>query len=92
MQAEIERKAKEEREAKENAERVEAERVEADRIAKQKAEQAPDRDKAIAFAAMIRTLKVPEMSSEKGKEFQKLLEGQVEGFAKWIESKTATQL
>ncbi len=92
MQVEIERKAKEEREAKEKAERVEAERGEAERIAKQKAEQAPDKDKAIAFAAMIRTLKVPEMSSEKGKEFQKLLEGQVEGFAKWIESKTATQL
>lgn len=92
MQAEIERKEKAEREAKEKAEIEAAKRAEQERIAKQKSEQAPDKDKAMAFAAMIRTLKVPVMSSEKGKEFQKLLEGQVEGFAKWIEIKTSTQL
>ena len=92
MQADIEAKANAEREANEKAEREEAARLEAERIAKQKAEQAPDKDKALAFAATIRALKVPELSSEKGKEFQKLLEGQIEGFAKWIETKTATQL
>lgn len=92
MQAEIYAKAKAEREEKERAEREEAARLEAERIAKQKAEQAPDKDKALAFAATIRALKVPELSSEKGKELQKLLESQVEGFAKWIETKTATQL
>lgn len=92
MQAEIDAKAKAEREEKEKAEREEAARFEAERIAKQKAEQAPDKDKALAFAATIRALKVPELSSEKGKEFQKLIESQVEGFAKWIETKTATQL
>lgn len=92
MQAEIDAKAKAEREEKERAEREEAARLEAERIAKQKAEQAPDKDKALAFASTIRSLKVPELSSEKGKEFQKLLESQVEGFAKWVETKTATQL
>lgn len=92
MQAEIDAKAKAEREEKERAEREETERLEAERIAKQKAEQAPDKNKALAFAATIRALKVPELSSEKGKEFQKLLESQVEGFAKWVETKTATQL
>lgn len=92
MQAEIDAKAKAEREEKESVEREEAARLEAERIAKQKAEQAPDKDKALAFAATIRELKVPELSSEKGKEFQKILESQVEGFAKWVETKTATQL
>lgn len=92
MQAEIDAKAKAEREKKEKEEREEAARLEAERIEKQKAEQAPDKNKALAFAATIRALKVPELSSEKGKEFQKLLESQVEGFAKWVETKTATQL
>jgi len=92
MQAEINAKAKAEREEKEKAEREEAARLDAERIAKQKAEQAPDKDKALAFAATIRALIVPKLSSEKGKEFQKILESQVEGFAKWVETKTATQL
>lgn len=92
MQAEIEAKAKAEREAKDKSAREEAARLEDERIAKQKAEQAPDKEKALAFAGMIRKLQVPQLTSEKGKEFQKLLEGQVDGFAKWIETKTETQL
>lgn len=90
--AEAKAKADAEREAKAKAEQEEAEREEAERVARQKAEQAPDKEKVFAFAAAIRAVKVPVLSSVKGKEFRELLEEKVEGFAQWIENKTATQL
>jgi hypothetical protein len=92
IQAEREAKEREEREAKEKSEREEAVRLEAERIAKQKADQAPDREKAILFATSVRSLKVPCMASDKGKEFKTVLEGQVEGFARWVEKAAAIQL
>jgi hypothetical protein len=88
-QAEKLRKEKEEAERIEREQRAEADRMERERIlaelnAKQKAEQAPDKDKALAFAEHVKELKVPEMKSEAGKAFQKVLEEQMAKFSSWI--------
>lgn len=95
-----EAKAKAEREAMEKleakiaadlaAKKAEEERIRKEREkAEKKAKAAPDKQKLIAFAATVRALVVPEMSTEAGKTAGVAIAGQVEGFAKWIEGKIA---
>jgi len=88
-QAEKLRKEKEEadriaREQREEADRMERERIQNELDAKQKAEQAPDKDKALAFGEQVKQIKVPEMKSEAGKAFQNVLEEQMAKFSSWI--------
>jgi hypothetical protein len=72
-----------EREAREkNA--AEAARIKAELLAKQKANRAPDKQKALAFAATVRTLKTPEASTVEGKAVMAEITAKIEGFAKWI--------
>lgn len=72
-----------EREAREkNA--AEAARIKAELLAKQKANRAPDKQKALAFAATVRTLKAPTATTEEGKAVMAEITAKIEGFAKWI--------
>lgn len=72
------------RDAKEKAEKELREKQEAEAKALKKAAQAPDKEKALAFAQTIKTLKVPEMKSDAGKAFQQVVEQQMVKFAEWL--------
>lgn len=76
------KKAADELAAKVAAEKAAAEKAEADRLA---AEVAPDREKLIAFATMLRGLPVPKLTTEKGKAAGVSLEGQMGKMVNWIE-------
>jgi hypothetical protein len=90
-----EAKAKAEREARE---KLEAEiRAKQEAEARAKAEQeaaaraaaaAPDREKLIAFAAAVRALEIPNLTTSAGREIQDLIQAQVTKFATWIENQT----
>ena len=58
--------------------------------AQKKAARAPDKQKALAFAASIRTLKTPEATTTEGKAVMAEITAKIEGFAKWIETQAAT--
>lgn len=97
--AERERLEKEmlaERDAREKAETAarikaaeEAAAKKAEEAAAKKAAKAPDKTKLAAFAATIRGLAIPVLTTEEGKAFQTLLEDQTEKFALWVESQAA---
>ena len=77
-----------EREAREkNA--AEAARIKTELLAKQKANRAPDKQKALAFAATVRTLKTPEATTAEGKAVMAEIAQKVENFAKWIETQAS---
>lgn len=84
-EAEAARLAKE----KEEWERAEAVRREelAKKQAAERAAQAPDREKILAFAAEIRALRVPAMASAKADKIAIDIKQQTEKFYKWVESK-----
>ncbi|MEI7903020.1 MAG: hypothetical protein WCK89_22485 [bacterium] len=73
-------------------ERAESAKAEEERLTALKAAQAPDRVKVLAFARNVRVLVVPFLVSDAGKEVQALIASQVEGFAKWIETKAVQAL
>jgi len=100
--AEAERKASElklaqERAAREKLEREAVERKKAE-DAKRRAEEAsakkaalaPEADKLRAFAAQVRTLTVPVVTSTEARSVAADIAEKVESFAKWIETKAAT--
>jgi hypothetical protein len=83
-----------EREARENAERAiaEAKRKESDRVKAEaekvrKAALAPDRDKILAMAAVVRGLAVPQCSTEAGKALCISICVQRDRFADWLNLK-----
>lgn len=94
---EVERvKAQAEREAREKLEReiaaknaAEAARLKAELAAQAKANRAPDKQKALAFAATVRALKAPEASTPEGKAVMAEITAKIEGFAKWIETQAS---
>lgn len=86
--------AREAKEAREKIEREEAARkaaeakAEADRLAAEEAARlAPEKDKLMAFAAVVRALVVPTMETEKGNAVAVEIESQVVKFAAFIEKK-----
>ena len=85
-------------------ERLEREKLEAELAAKQAAEakaaadaaaaqkkaaRAPDKQKALTFAATVRTLKTPEATTAEGKAVMAEIAQKVENFAKWIETQAS---
>ena len=91
-----EAKAQVERAAREKLERevaaknaAEAARLKAELAAKAKAARAPDKQKAINFAATVRTLKAPTATTEEGKAVMAEITAKIEGFAKWIETQAS---
>lgn len=102
--AEAARKEREAAEAKATAERVAREKMEAELKAKLDAEEdarrqaeesarkaaaAPDREKLAAFAAAVRALPVPELTTDAGKSVSAELAAQTGKFATWIERQSA---
>lgn len=71
-----------------------AERVEAARLAEieRKAASAPDKEKALAFAACLRALALPEMSTDKGRELCAMMKMTMGEVADIIESNANTML
>jgi hypothetical protein len=63
---------------------------EAERVASAKAAAAPDKEKLVAFAASVRALPVPTLTTVNGKAAAKKLAEQVTKFAEWIEAKAGT--
>lgn len=89
-------KAQAEREAREKLEREIAEAKAAEQAAlaaaakaAKKAARAPDKAKALAFAATVRALKAPEASTPEGKAVMAEIAAKIEGFAKWIETQAS---
>jgi hypothetical protein len=68
----------------------EAIKAKAEMLAKKKAESAPDKQKAVAFAATVRTLKTPDALTAEGKAVMAEITAKIEGFAKWIETQAST--
>jgi hypothetical protein len=58
--------------------------------AAKKAARAPDKAKALAFAATVRTLKAPDASTAEGKAVMAEITAKIEGFAKWIETQASS--
>jgi len=85
-EAELARKAEEERRVQEAARRAEVERLAAERAAAA----APDVDKLRAFARVVRALSVPEFESEAGCELREEIDVMVERFARWLDGKALT--
>ena len=92
----IEAQAQAEREAREKLEREIAESKAAEQAAlaaaakaAKKAARAPDKAKALAFAATVRALKAPEASTPEGKAVMAEIAAKIEGFAKWIETQAS---
>ena len=80
--------AKQAAEAKAAAKQAAEAKAAADAAAAQKkANRAPDKQKALAFAATVRTLKTPEATTAEGKAVMAEIAQKVENFAKWIETK-----
>jgi septal ring factor EnvC (AmiA/AmiB activator) len=57
--------------------------------AKDDAEKAPDKEKLLALAESVRSLKNPSLTSKGGKEVSKLIGEQIEKFALWVEKESA---
>ena len=96
IKAEADAAAKKEREARakleaELAAKQAAEaKVAADAAAAQKkAARAPDKQKALTFAATVRTLKTPDATTTEGKAVMAEIAQKVENFAKWIETQAS---
>jgi len=96
IKAEAEAAAKKDREARakleaELAAKQAAEaKAAADAAASQKkAARAPDKQKALTFAATVRTLKSPEATTTEGKAVMAEIAQKVENFAKWIETQAS---
>lgn len=66
----------------------EAERAE--KAKRETAAKAPDKEKLAAFAEAVRSLPVPELTSEPGKALTAALLDQTEKFAQWVDKKAAT--
>jgi hypothetical protein len=95
--AALEAKANAEREAREKLEREakaarekEAARHAAEAEEQRRAAAAPDREKLTAFAALVRTLEVPEMATPKGREIASDLRARVASFADVIDGRAST--
>ena len=58
--------------------------------AQKKAARAPDKQKALTFAATVRTLKTPEATTAEGKSVMAEITAKIEGFAKWIETQASS--
>ena len=72
--------------AKADAERkAEEERAAAEAAATRAAALAPDREKLAAFAASLRGLPVPDLTSASGQEARAMLVEQIEKFGRWID-------
>lgn len=65
-------------------------RVKAEAAAQRKAARAPDKQKALAFAATVRALKAPTATTEEGKAVMAEITAKIEGFARWIETQAST--
>ena len=96
IKAEAEAAAKKEREerAKLEAELAAKQAAEAKAAAdaaaaQKKAARAPDKQKALTFAATVRTLKTPEATTTEGKAVMAEIAQKVENFAKWIETQAS---
>lgn len=89
-QAQVEREAREKAEAEAKRLRdAEAARIAAEDAARKKAARAPDREKVRAFAATIRSLPIPQVSTTEGAAVVAEIAAQVEKFAAWLEKKGA---
>lgn len=96
-EAEKAAKAEADRLYKAECERIDkerAERVEAARLAEieRKAASAPDKEKALAFAAYLRALALPEMSTDKGRELCAMMKMTMGKVADLIESNAKQML
>lgn len=90
-QAQAERAAREKLEAEVAAKNAaDAARLKKELAEKAKANRAPDKQKALAFAATVRTLKTPTATTEEGKAVMAEIAQKVENFAKWIETQAST--
>lgn len=88
--ARVEREARESAERELAAQRAAQEKAEADRLAAEEAARlAPEREKLIAFAATVRALQLPEMTTEKGKTARKQIEDHISKFCKYVEARAA---
>lgn len=86
-----EKKAKAEREAREKLEAAERARIaeekrkaEAEAAAKLKAEQAPDKEKLVAFADMLSGIEIPTTTTSAGKAICKVIAGQIQSLSRQI--------
>ena len=73
-----------------DAEAAEVAKAKAEIIAAKKAASAPDREKLMHFADIVRHLDVPLANSEDGKRVAAEVAVKCEGFARWIEAQVAT--
>lgn len=64
---------------------AEAARLKKELAEKAKANRAPDKQKALAFAATVRALQTPEATTAEGKAVIAEITAKIEGFARWIE-------
>ena len=88
--ADAERKAREQAEKELAAKKAAEAKIAADSAALLKrAARAPDKQKALAFAATVRTLKAPTATTEEGKAVMSEIAQKVENFAKWIEAQAS---
>lgn len=84
-QAQAERAAREKLEAEVAAKNAADDaRLKKELAAQRSAARAPDKQKALTFAATVRTLKAPEASTEEGKAVMAEITAKIEAFAKWI--------
>jgi len=65
-------------------------KAKAEQEAAKKAANAPDKAKLIAFAQIIRELKLPDVKSEQAESVRLEIESKVASFAKWIEAQAST--
>ena len=72
------------------AEATEAAKVKAEILAAKKAAAAPDRQKLMHFADVVRHLDVPLATSEEGQRVAAEIGAKCEGFAKWIEAQASS--
>lgn len=84
--------AKEERDARAKADAelakvkaAEAKRIADEAAAKRKAAKAPEKQKVVAFAAAVRALPVPTLTSSEGIALAKVITQQIEKFARWAD-------
>lgn len=94
--AKLEAQAAQERAAREKLEReaaakraAEEARVKAEQAAAKKAAKAPDKTKLQTFAADIRALKAPVLTTEEGKALQTTIAEQITKFAAWVDAQAA---
>lgn len=92
----LEAKAKAEKDAREKAEAELKAAQEAERLKKEAVEKAviaakkaPDKTKLLTFAASIRALQVPELTTVEGEAVVSEISSQIEKFAAWVEKKAS---